>query len=187
MAGVWHVVPEVSLSGHLEDTRGSASRAPAARHGDWSQCLLEDVRVAKSARELGSREQLLSAVMSLRALSFDGLDLVSLRLRAQLWLDRCSFVGADLRQSTLDGAHFKMCDFSEVDLRGASLRGTSFGACDFSGADLRGADLHGTSFGSVNTGTDSGRTLLTAVRVDKRQLERAIIEPGTHLPDGSVC
>jgi uncharacterized protein YjbI with pentapeptide repeats len=149
--------------------------------------LLNDVRVAKAARELGSRERLLSAGVSLQALSFDGLDLVSLRLPAQLWLDRCSFVGADLRQSTLDRAHFKMCDFSEADLRGASLRGVSFGACDLRGADLRGADLHGTSFGLVNTGDESGCTLLTAARVDEGQLERAIIETGTHLPDGSIC
>jgi uncharacterized protein YjbI with pentapeptide repeats len=147
------------------------------------RCLLDDVRVAKSARDLGSREQLLSAAVNLRALSFDGLDLMSLRLPAQLWLDRCSFVGADLRQSTLAGAHFKMCDFSKADLRGASLRGTRFGGCDFSGADLRGADLHGTSFGSVNTGDQSGRSLLTAIRVDEGQLDGAIIEPGTYLPD----
>lgn len=153
---------------------------------DRLQCLLNDVRVAKSARDPGSREQLLSAVVRLKALSFDGLDLVSLRLPAQLWVDRCTFIGADLRQATLDGAYFKMCDFSQADLRGASLRGTHFGACDFSGADLRGADLHGTSFGSVNTGDDSGRTVLTAARVDEGQLDGAIIQTGTHLPDGSV-
>ena len=154
---------------------------------DRTQCLLHDGRVAKSARELGGREQLLSARISLRALSFDGLDLVSVRLSAHLWLDRCSFVGADLRQATLDSGHFKMCSFSRADLRGASLRGASFSACDFSAADLRGADLHGTSFASVNTGDDSGRTLLTAVRVDEGQLEGAIIEPGTQLPDGPAC
>ena len=123
----------------------------------------------------------------MQALSFDGLDLVSLRLRAGLRLDRCSFVGADLRQSTLDGASFKMCDFSGADLRGASLRDVNLGGCDFRGADLRGADLRGTSFGRVNTGDESGRSLLTAALVDDGQLEAAVIESGTHLPDGSVC
>jgi uncharacterized protein YjbI with pentapeptide repeats len=79
-----------------------------------------------------------------------------------------------------------MCNFSEADLRGASLRCVRFSACDFSGADLRGADPHGTSFGSVNTGDESGCTLLTGVQADEGQLEGAIIETGTHLPDGSV-
>lgn len=143
--------------------------------------------MAKSVREGGSRERLLSAAGSLQALSFDRLDLVSLRLPDQLWLTRCSFVSADLRQSTLDGAQFKMCDFSEADLRGVSLRGVHFAGCDFRGADLRGAHLHGTSFGSVNTGDESGRTLLTGAQVDQGQLASAVIESGTHLPDGSVC
>jgi uncharacterized protein YjbI with pentapeptide repeats len=148
--------------------------------------LSDDVRVARSARELGSRQRLLSAVGDVRGLSFNALDLVSLRLPAQLWLHRCSFVDADLRQATLDGAYFEMCDFFGADLRGASLRGASFGACDFRGADLRGADLHGSSFGSVNTGDGSGRSDLATARVDQGQLDQAVIETGTRLPNGSA-
>lgn len=125
-------------------------------------------------------------MVDLRGRSFDGMDLVSLRLPATLWAERRAFIGADLRQSTLDGARFKLCDFTDADLRGASLRGTRFSACDFTGADPRGADLQGTSFGSVNTGDESGRTLLTRIRVDEGQLDGAMIETGTHLPDGSV-
>ena len=143
--------------------------------------------MVQSGRELGSRERLHSTTSRLQALSFDGLDLVSLRLSARLWLDRCSFVGADLRQATLDGAHFKMCDLSGADLRGASLRGTHFAACDFRGADLRGADLRGTSFGWVNTGDGRGRSLLTAAVLDDGQLEAATLEAGTYLPDRSDC
>jgi uncharacterized protein YjbI with pentapeptide repeats len=35
---------------------------------------------------------------------FDALDLSSV-LMNQLWLERCSFIGADLRHATLDGCH----------------------------------------------------------------------------------
>ncbi|WP_448615170.1 hypothetical protein [Modestobacter sp. URMC 112] len=60
----------------------------------------------QSARELGTREQLLSAAVRVQALSFDGLELVSLRLPARLWLDRCSFVGAELEAAILEpGTH----------------------------------------------------------------------------------
>ena len=137
-------------------------------------------------REPGGRAQLLSATGTVRRLSFDGLDLVSLRVSDHVRLDRCSFVGADLRQATLDGAHMRMCDLTGADLRGASLRGARFAACDLSGADLRGADLHGTSFGSVNTGDSSGHTVLTAARVHAGQLDHAVVASGTHLPDGSL-
>lgn len=104
---------------------------------------------------------------TLRRLSFDGLQLVSLRLADLLRLDRCSFVGADLRQAALDGARFKMCDLRNADLRGASLRRVSFGACDLRGADLRGADLTGVRFGSVNTGDDTGGTVLAGAVFDR--------------------
>ena len=52
---------------------------------------------------------------------FDGADLSSVCLD-RLWLDRCSLVGADLRQATLDGCSFRFCDLRRARLRGASLR-----------------------------------------------------------------
>ena len=109
----------------------------------------------------------------LRRLNFDGSQLVSLRLPALLRLDRCSFVGADLRQATLDGARFKMCDLRGADLRGASLRRASFVACD-----LRGADLAGVRFGSVNTGDDTGGTVLAGAVFDRGVDLTALVEDG---------
>ncbi|MFC5185507.1 pentapeptide repeat-containing protein [Actinomadura harenae] len=82
---------------------------------------------------------------------FDSQDLISLQTR-QLWFVRCSFVGADLRQATLDRCSFKLCDLRGANLRGASLRGTHLAGCDLRDADLRDVDLTDAQFGWVNTG-----------------------------------
>lgn len=151
--------------------------------------MLHDQQMASPSRSPGDRDDLLRApaLTGQRSRSFDGLSLVSVSLPAQSRFERCSFVGSDLRQASLDGAFFKMCDFSGADLRGASLRGTRFAACDLREVDLRGADLRGASFGSVNTGDDRGCTVLTAARIDSAQLARTEVEAGTRLPDGTVA
>ncbi|WP_211291332.1 pentapeptide repeat-containing protein [Kineococcus xinjiangensis] len=132
----------------------------------------------------GGRQELVAATygQQLRRISFAGADLTSVRAAKHLGLDRCSFAGADLRHATLEQVFFKMCDLRGADLRAASLRGVRFAACDLRGADLRGADLHGASFGRVNTGDDTGRTLLTGARLDPGALDDATVEPGTALP-----
>ncbi|NIZ90416.1 pentapeptide repeat-containing protein [Kineococcus rubinsiae] len=79
-----------------------------------------------------------------------------------------------------------MCDLRDADLRSASLRGSSFAACDLRGADLRGADLFGVSFGAVNTGDDTGRTLLTGARLDPGALDTVSVAAGTVLPESSA-
>lgn len=117
-----------------------------------------------------------------RGVSFAGEDLTSVSTPDHLRFDRCSFARADLRQATLDGASLRFCDLRGADLRGASLRGTHFGGCDLTGADLRGADLHGASFGAVNTGDDSGRTVLTGVLLDEAALRVCDVQDGTPLP-----
>ncbi|WP_433222990.1 pentapeptide repeat-containing protein [Microtetraspora malaysiensis] len=97
---------------------------------------------------------------------FDGQDLASLRPQ-QLWFVRCSFVGADLRHSALDGCFFKLCDLSMAHLRGASLRGVSLAGCNLRAADLRDTDLTAARFGSVNTGTPPhGLTDVTDAKFD---------------------
>jgi len=104
---------------------------------------------------------------TLRRVRFDGLELISLTVGATWWLDRCSFVGTDLRQATLDRVSLRMCDLRNADLRGASLRGTLLGGCDLRGADLRDADLTGAQLTAVNTGRDDvGRTDVTGSRLE---------------------
>ena len=96
----------------------------------------------------GTREHLLAARShrTLRRVSFDRLDL-SMVVRPKCRLDRCTFVGGDLRHATLDGSFFKFCNFSRADLRGASLRFATFAACALQEADLRDCDLTGATFG----------------------------------------
>ncbi|WP_405014966.1 pentapeptide repeat-containing protein [Kitasatospora sp. NBC_01539] len=116
---------------------------------------------------------------ALRRESFDGGDLVSVRLQ-HLWFTRCSFRGADLRHATLDGCRFKLCDLRGADLSGASLRGVSFAGCDLTGADLRAADLTDARLGYVLTGAPPhGLTDTTGIELDKAvlrglQLDRVI-------------
>ena len=65
-----------------------------------------------------ARERLSSARRNARfkSGSFDALDLSVVQLD-QLWLDRCTFRGTDLRHATLDRCFFKFCDFSQANLR----------------------------------------------------------------------
>jgi uncharacterized protein YjbI with pentapeptide repeats len=123
------------------------------------------------------RGELASAPYGLRISGrvFDALDLNSV-LMNQLWLERCSFIGADLRHATLDGCHFKLCDFRDATLRSASMRGAAFAGCDFRNADLRDADLTGTRFGHVRTGTDTGRTDLTGALLAGPSMGDALFE-----------
>ncbi len=101
----------------------------------------------------------------------------------QLWLERCSFVGADLRYATLDGCHFKFCDFRDATLRSASMRGAGFAGWDFRNADLRDADPTGTRFGLVRTGTDTGRTDLTGTLPAGASLDDALFDDVIRPPE----
>lgn len=119
----------------------------------------------------------------LRRVSFAGQDLSSVSAAGLSWLERCSFDGADLRQATLDGMRLKLCTLRNANLRGASLRGVHFAGCDLTGADLRGVDLHGASFSAVNTGDDSGRTVLSGALLDQAALVGVEVGAGTVLPE----
>jgi uncharacterized protein YjbI with pentapeptide repeats len=83
-----------------------------------------------------------------------------------VWLDRCSLVGADLRQATLDRCSFRFCDLRRARLQGASLRFARLAACDLRETDLRDCDLTGASFGIVNTGASNGLSNLTGAVID---------------------
>jgi uncharacterized protein YjbI with pentapeptide repeats len=104
--------------------------------------------------------------LTISGMNFDGLDLASLGLgRRFVRFDHCTFVGADLRQSTLDRASFKLCDFRKASFRGASARGTRFVACDLRDADVRDVDLTGGHLGTVLTGGPNGRTDVTGAQL----------------------
>ncbi len=117
---------------------------------------------------VGDRETLASARPGARleSIDFSGADLTSVGRQGLMWIDRCSFARADLRQATLGGWYFRFCDLTGANLRGASLRDAHFSACDLTGADLRGADLAGATFGSVGVGKGAKETRLDGVLVD---------------------
>ena len=123
-------------------------------------------RVVTAKEGLASRRR----YAALRRESFDGGDLVSVRLQ-QLSFTRCSFRGADLRQATLDGCRFKLCDFRGANLSGASLRGVSLTGCDLTGADFRAVDLTDARIGRVLTGAPPhGLTNATGIKLDNAVL-----------------
>lgn len=104
---------------------------------------------------------------TLRGLDLSDAALSSVSGPRVLWLERCTFTDADLRQATLDHWHFKLCDLTGANLRGSSLRGTSFAGCNLTGADLRDTDLTDVRFGSVGVGKGAFVT----------QLEGALFDP----------
>lgn len=101
---------------------------------------------------------------TIRGADFSGAALASISGSRLLSLVRCSFAGADMRQSTLDDWHFKLCDLRGADLRGASLRGAHFAGCDLTGADLRDTDLFEVVFGDVGVGKGAIPTCLDGAR-----------------------
>lgn len=79
--------------------------------------------------------------------------------------------GADLIGARLAGA----------DLRGADLRGAYLIGADLSGADLRRADLIGADLRDANL---AGADLTGAIFLTQTQLNAALADQGTKIPDG---
>ena len=69
--------------------------------------------------------------LSRSRLTFDGLELTSLAIGHQASLDRCSFIGTDLRQAVLDGVLDR-----HPNLRGAAIELGAGSAADEAGANL---------------------------------------------------
>lgn len=98
--------------------------------------------------------------------------------------------GADLSNANL--RKFKLVDAA---LEGTNLQNTDLANADLSGADLRGATLHnanlegatleGCDFGTFvpDDGSEPTRTDLRARGLDPKQLERALGDTKTQLPD----
>lgn len=112
-----------------------------------------------------------------RMLTFDRLDLHSLRVGRHSRVDHCTFDAADLRLATIHDVSFLSCSFRGARLRGASLRGVSFSGCDLRNADLRDVDLTGARFSYVNSGRDDvGRTALTGADLAGATVDDVVLE-----------
>ena len=59
-------------------------------------------------------------------------------------VDRCSFVGADMRRARFNGVVMRRCDFRGADLRGAQL--DTLVLCSFKGAQVQGMKITGFAF-----------------------------------------
>lgn len=91
-------------------------------------------------------------------------------------LSCANFSDANLDSARLDGAFMDSARFHDADLEGASLVGAYAKRADFRGAAMAEADLRG----AILWGAD----LSTAVGLSQDQLDEAIGDDDTQLPDG---
>ena len=87
---------------------------------------------------------------------------------------------ASLRFATLTCANLEMADLSDADLSEARLDGANLSGADLSDAVLDRADFAGAKLGGVNL---SGARLLTARNLTQAQIDEAIGDAHTILPD----
>jgi len=91
-------------------------------------------------------------------------------------LRRSRLSGASLRGASITVVDFRSADMSEADFTGADLRESMGAGATLERANLQGAELFGCRLNDVN--------LRGAKGVSARQLEEAILDELTSLPDG---
>jgi hypothetical protein len=176
---------------------------------DWNhwrrrnRSVLPDLEgLAMSAADLRGADlshALLSAATLIRA-RLEGCDLRYADLR-KAQLHEADFTDADLFRANLEGAALPGAKLRRTRLSGANLRGAQITAVDFRSADLREADLSRADLresmgagatleranleGAELLGCQLGNvSLLGASGVSSRQLEEALLDELTSLPDG---
>jgi uncharacterized protein YjbI with pentapeptide repeats len=87
---------------------------------------------------------------------------------------------ADLRGADLQGATLTWADLQKADLQGADLRWANLQMADLRGADLSGVAFEGADLTATNL---AGADLRTATGLNRQQLEPAIVDETTQLPD----
>ncbi|MGH8056597.1 MAG: pentapeptide repeat-containing protein [Candidatus Entotheonellia bacterium] len=87
---------------------------------------------------------------------------------------------ADLRGTQLQGATLVWADLQKADLQGADLRWANLQLADLQEADLSGVALEGADLTATNL---RGANLRTTTGLTREQLEPAIVDENTHLPD----
>ncbi len=101
------------------------------------------------------------------------------------WREKNPKLRPGLTGAKLSGRNFSGMDLKKVNLSGADLRSTSFseadlGWADLSGADLRGGDLQGARLLFTDL---SGADLSHAVGLTREQIEEAVTDAATQLPE----
>jgi uncharacterized protein YjbI with pentapeptide repeats len=93
-------------------------------------------------------------------------------------------VGANLKNADLRGADLRGADLQNADLRGADLQNADLRGADLQNADLRGANLGTSPFLGALFGEAKGANLENVSNLTQEQLDTAIGDDRTVLPDG---
>ncbi len=117
---------------------------------------------------------------NLSGTNFQGSDLKSANLRETI-LERADLRGADLEAANLQKANLKYANLQGADLKSTDLREAVLERADLRGAELGSADLQQVNFESANL---QGADLTSANLVDAKNLEHALFDSQTILPDG---
>lgn len=164
VGGAWYYQP-------WEMLESSDCNAPAQPWVNWSNCLMEGVRLAATdLRGARMRNANLSGA-DLRGSQLGGADIAYTNLVG------ANLTGTEMTQAALVGANLRNADLSQAKLDGANLayavfQGANLTAADLTGADMSNADLKGA--------------MITLARLNEAKLDNAIWTDGKVCGPGSV-
>lgn len=117
-------------------------------------------------------------------------DLAGANLR-RAQLNEANLTGANLTEGALERADLFRANLTDANLTGANLflgklKGAKLGRARLSGANLWGAELWGAKLeGAILEGADLGGAKLTHARgLTREQIETALVDENTQLPEG---
>ena len=99
---------------------------------------------------------------------------------AGMALGQVALEGADLSRADMHGANLKKTNLSEANLSGANLVASKLDLVDFQGVSFLNANVYRADFKEANL---SGADLRNVVGLTCEQIESAVIDESTHLPD----
>jgi uncharacterized protein YjbI with pentapeptide repeats len=146
------------------------------RHTCWDR---SDLRGAQMMRADVSGATFLGSDLSQQA-SLDGA-VARETIFSQANLSKSNLSRADLGEANLLSANLSAAQMAETNFADATLDGANLGFANAVGADFEGASLSGAMLESAVL---SGANLGEAEHLSAAQLETAIVDPSTTLPDG---
>lgn len=164
VGGAWYYQP-------WEMLESSDCNAPAQPWVNWSNCLMEGVRLAATdLRGARMRNANLSGA-DLRGSQLGGADIAYTNLVG------ANLTGTEMTQAALVGANLRNADLSQAKLDGANLsyavfQGANLTAADLTGADMSNADLKGA--------------MVTLARLNEAKMDNAIWVDGKVCATGSI-
>ena len=164
IGGAWYYQP-------WEKQESVDCNAPAQPWVNWSNCLMEGVRLATTDLRGARMRNANIANGDFRGSQLGGADL------AYTSLVGANLSGTQMSQASMVGANLRNADLSGANLTGANLAYAIFQGANLSGADLTGADLSNANFKGAN---------IKSSRIADAKLDKTIWINGKLCAVGSV-